>query len=357
MNLAPADVPFDVRVHVDHDRVVEGDVARVDVSCGPGVEVAPMLSPDLEVIHDERHPDGRTLHVRPRRWGSFDLGTTAARTSDPLRLWCREAVLTSRVVLRVQPSTERLRRVIVATELQRFVGQHAARARGEGFEFAELRPYAIGDRAGSVNWRASARRGSLWVNDRHPDRSADVVLLLDTFGSEHDDRVALLDRSVRTLAALAGAYEQTQDRVGLLTFGGHLRWLRPGGGRTNLARIVDGMLDTDRLVTDNWDDVLRVPVGALPPKALLVAVTSLDSDVAVLTLVDLRARGFDLAVLTTALPPSDDQRADQLDWLLRDARRKRLERFGVAVADLSAGVVPAVEEVNAWRHQAPRLHA
>ena len=39
------------------------------------------------------------------------------------------------------------------------------RARGEGIEFADLRPFVPGDRVRRVNWRASARRGELWVNE------------------------------------------------------------------------------------------------------------------------------------------------------------------------------------------------
>jgi uncharacterized protein (DUF58 family) len=340
------------------DRAVEGDVVELVVDTGhPAVEVAPMLPAGLDVLDRMDVPGRVTLRLRPTRWGAFDLGTAAVRATDPLRLWRCEAVVASKLVLRVHPSTERLRRAVTAAELQPFVGQHTSRRRGEGFEFAELRPYTVGDRSARVNWRASARRGALWVNDRHPDHSNDVVLLLDTFGVEHVDRVELLDASVRTLAALAKAYERTHDRVGLLTFGGHLRWLRPGAGRTNLVRIVDGLLDAERLLTEVWSDVLRVPVGALPPKALLLAVSSLDSDVAVSTLVDLRARGFDVAALTVEPPSSGDARTDRLDALLRDARRKQLERLGVAVAGTGGGVAAAVEEVSAWRRRVPRLHA
>ena len=44
-----------------------------------------------------------------------------------------------------------------------------------------MREWAPGDRVKSINWRASARRGVLWVNEQHPERNTDVVLFLDTF--------------------------------------------------------------------------------------------------------------------------------------------------------------------------------
>ena len=347
--------PIDVRSWLDHDRAVEGDTVTLTlVSSTAGTELVPILPDDVEVVDERVTPTARAMVLRPTRWGAFDLGTVAARTADPLRLWRREVLLSSTLRLKVHPSPQRLRRAITAAELQPFVGQHQSRARGDGFDFADLRPYATGDRSGAVNWRATARRGSLMVNDRHPDRTGDVVLLLDTFGTSGDNRVDVLDRAVDTLSALARAYERTHDRVGLLTFGGHLRWLRPGSGRANLARIIDGLLDTERLLTDAWADTLRVPVGALPPRSLLVAVTSLDHDTALLTLLDLRARGFDLAVLTVEPTAQGEPRARRLDALLRDARRRKLERFGVAVAAADDGVLPAIEEVSAWRRRLSR---
>ena len=48
-------------------------------------------------------------------------------------------------------------------------------------EFADLRPFMFGDRVRRINWRASARRGELWVNEQHPERNVDVVLFVDSF--------------------------------------------------------------------------------------------------------------------------------------------------------------------------------
>ena len=68
------------------------------------------------------------------------------------------------------------------------------RSRADGLEFADTRAFVPGDRLRSVNWRASARRGELIVNERHPDRNADVVLFLDSFaearGGDEDGRHA-----------------------------------------------------------------------------------------------------------------------------------------------------------------------
>ena len=88
------------------------------------------------------------------------------------------------------------------------------------------------------------------VNERHPERNADVVLFLDSFAEarsrERDD--GTLERAVRAAATLAGRYLERRDRVGLVTFGGILRWLEPGGGLVQRYRMIDALLETGRRV-------------------------------------------------------------------------------------------------------------
>ncbi len=79
----------------------------------------------------------------------------------------------------------------------------------------------------------------------------------------------------------------------------------------------------------------------LPPQALVVAVTPLLDDRAVEALADLRARGYDLAIVEVSpvgFAEPGESESDQLAhrlWLLRrEEIRARYERLGVAVATL-----------------------
>ena len=75
--------------------------------------------------------------------------------------------------LRVYPSVETLHALLPPYETQVFIGNQVSRAKGEGIEFADVRPWTPGDRPRRINWRASARRDELWVNDQHPERNTD----------------------------------------------------------------------------------------------------------------------------------------------------------------------------------------
>ena len=375
VGLATATAPnlHAVRLELPQARALEGDLVDLHVHAPPGAEVRTLLPPGLDVEATEAdtdtdtdtgHPGRLTLQLRPARWGAFRVGRAAVRTTDPMRLFTTEVPVHDRgLVLRVHPEPTALRRAVEAAQLQLRVGGHTSGGRGDGIEFADVRPFTPGDRARAVNWRASARRpGELWVNDRRPERSADVVLLLDTFGDEGADRAATLDRAVRSLAAVAATYHADRDRIGLLTFGGQLRWVTPGLGQRALLRVVDGLLDTEVLLTSTWAGVTRVPFGALPPRALLLAVTPLDDDTAVQTLLDLRARGFDVAAVVVPPPPELEATTDlgrRLVALQRDTRRRRLERLGVATATAATtdDLPLALQEVDRWRRRARRVRA
>ena len=358
----PLDRSARLEVTAVPSRAVEGDTIALHVDAPPRSRVKVALPPGLQptMPTDEHAP----LAAVAARWGAHRIGPVAARTSDPLGLFVDETVRTDRAtIVRVHPQPEALRRTVAAAELRRRIGDRTSRHRGDGVEFADVRPFQRGDRARNVNWRASARRpNELWVNDRSPERNADVVLLLDTFGDDRRHRRAALERAVRALAAVASAYDGARDRIGFLAFGGQLRWVEPGLGQRALVRVVDGLLDAEVLLSSTWEDVGRVPIGALPPKALLLAVTSLDNDIAVDTLADLRSRGFDVAVVS--LPLGDDALGvtplgRRFAVLQRDSRRLKLERLGIAVGTATRlqDLAIAIEEVEACRRRLPRVRA
>ena len=135
------------------------------------------------------------------------------------------------------------------------------------------------------------------MNEEHPERNTDVILFLDTFVEAREEDESTLDVAVRAAATLADRYLERKDRVGLVSFGGYLNWLLPGSGLVQLYRIVDSLLDTEIILSYAWKGVDVIPPRTLPPKALVLAITPLLDERAVTTLLDLRARGFDLAVI------------------------------------------------------------
>jgi uncharacterized protein (DUF58 family) len=119
---------------------------------------------------------------------------------------------------------------------------HRSRRIGEGQEFAELRPYAPGDRLRDLNWRATARHGKAFVNRHHPELSGEVVIAIDAFDDGSSGSAEALARAARAAWALAAIHLRASDRVGVVGLGGSVRWLPPAGGRRARYRLLETLL-------------------------------------------------------------------------------------------------------------------
>ena len=378
--LALSDRPaIDAEVELEHLLTVEGEEveARVTLTASAPIErvdVVFELPPGISIVDGPSpvalrlEPGERTLDYRlqANRWGGYAVGTVLVRAHDRFGLLTDESRLERLQPLKVYPRPEPMKALLRPLETQVFSGNQVAREKGEGIEFADLRRFVPGDRPRRINWRASARRGELWVNELHAERNTDVILFLDSFTEVRGEEESTLDRAVRAAAALAANYLQHKDRVGLVSFGGILNWLVPSTGLVQIYRIVDSLLDTEIILNYAWKDLDVLPRRTLPPKALVIALTPLLDERGVGALLDLRQRGFDLAIIEISPVPFTVPGEDELErlahrlWLLRrEALRARYERVGVPVAvwDDDVSFVGALEEVRAFRQHAPRVAA
>jgi uncharacterized protein (DUF58 family) len=267
-----------------------------------------------------------------------------ARATGGLGLSTVTGVATLPDGLRVYPRSEEVRDVLAPLALRGVGGSHPSRQRGEGFEYAESRPFVAGDRLRDVNWRISARRPELWIDRRHPDLSGEVVLFLDSFATTDLGRTETLELAVGAATALTRAHLGNQDRVGLVDLGGTLRWVQVGMGLAHAYRLVETLVESEVIETFADKDLDVIPSFALPPRALVVALSPLADRRALDVLLQLRARRYDLAVIECELPVATDRTGDRVEALARrlwalehDCVRGSLRRAGASLVTWRPG--------------------
>ena len=365
-------------LELERTRVLEGEGVTVTVSLhNDGRSVVEVELELLAGSHLALEPGGTVLlrlnagtdtqirfMARPERWGAHAIGPLVVRARDQLGIATWNQRLERRIMLRAFPREHRLRELVAPVRTQPFLGTQVSRTRGDGIEFADVRPFVVGDRVRQVNWRATARRGSLYVTERHPEHASDVVLLVDTFAEARHGTGGTLDAAVRPAASVARAHLARRDRVALVDFGGTLQWLEPAFGTIQLYRILDALLSSEIAFSYAWRAVESIPRRVLPPAALILAISPLLDDRSIRLITELRTRRSDVAVIEvsplTHTPPGRtvaDSVAYRLWRLQRDALRARLRAMGIAVAlwqeDDELG--PTLEGVNSFRRSAQHV--
>jgi uncharacterized protein (DUF58 family) len=364
---------------IGRDRLLEGEEVELTLSLAAvssvaRLELAVALPRDTEAVGDSTFSlplsagDEQEIHTGLRfpRWGVYMVGRFGLAAFDRFGLFVFEREQRAAVPVRVYPRAEHLREIVRPHRTQPYVGNIVARQKGEGIEFADLRPYVPGDRVRRVNWRATARRGELVVNEDHPERNAATVLLLDSFAEARLGEAGTLDLAVRAAAGIAAACLSRRDQVGMLSFGGTVNWLEPAMGTVQLYRIVEAVLDTEIVLSYVWRDIRVIPQRALPPQSLVLGLTPLLDDRMADALVDVRGRGADVAIVEIDPDPFIAPARGELEqiayriWRLRrSAARSRFRRLGMPVARWHPGLAldPVLEEVSAFRRYARVMRA
>jgi uncharacterized protein (DUF58 family) len=369
---------LELRITVDRAKALEGEDVEIDIEVATNrgtFEVALVLDSamGMDVIHPPEavvvelgSPATMHAQIRCRRWGAYRVGGGRLEARDLLSAFVYQRVVQPTIDLRVYPRPERLRSLLRPHSLRPRLGSLVSRAAGAGLEFADIREFAPGDQRRHVNWKATARRGRVHVNLFHPEWSSDVVLLVDTFVEVTGDTRSSLELAVSAATSAAIEFLRRRDRVGLLTVGGTIQWLLPGMGVRQLYRIVDSLMQTRLAFTYAWPSADAIPARVIPPGALLVALTPLVDRRMSAILLDLRARGHDIAVVeisADALLPAAHSQREQLArrlWRLhRVAVRYRFQQAGlpVSVWELGRPLQAPFTELQRFRRTSRRVHA
>lgn len=329
--------------------------AGVSVVDGPAVRVV-ALRGGQELALDVR--------VRALQWGRRAVGPVRVTAAGAYLLLRTPAGTAPAQELRVLPAAEAFDAEGAMPQALAHAGTHLSRRHGDGAEFAGVRPYAPGDRPRRVNWRVSLRAGGLHVTNTMTERSADLVVLLDSL---HDagvsggvgGRASSLDVTVRAAAGIAEHYLTRGDSVGLVDYGGRLRFLPPAAGRAQLRRVQEFLLDTAVDTAGGQLETRLLGPRVLPARALVIALTPLLDPRASHLLAELRGRGQAVVAVDTlpddALPPARKPAGALAQRLWRLEREELLARLG----EIGVPVVPwsGSGSLDAVLHDVARMAA
>ncbi len=263
----------------------EGSTAALSLTAPPGMQT--------EVL-DDTDPYAISVGASADRWGRYPLAARVDVVASGGLLAGTGSVDIADVFVfpMVPPAPTPLPR----TDMLDRLGTHLTRFIGPGVEFADIRPYIPGDQLRTVNWAVSARRGSLHVTQRLTDRSMDVVVVVDLSHQPPGPATTATQRSVEGAVQVVQSSLRNGDRAGVVGLGGQQpRWLGPDIGQRQFYRVLDTVLGTGADYQTMTGTV--APRTAIPPRAVVVAFSTLLDGSFGLALIELARRGHVVMVI------------------------------------------------------------
>jgi uncharacterized protein (DUF58 family) len=163
------------------------------------------------------------------------------------------------------------------------LGRHRTLARGFSKDFASHRPYAPGDEARAIDWKAYARLDRYYVREYRAEDRVSLVVLLDASASmtfAGGGRPPKLDAVRRAAAGLAWLALSSSDEAGLAPFSAAGGGVPPRAGAGQLAAFDEGLSALTPGPDSDLAAALEQAAGGLPRRAALVLISDLMGDTA-----------------------------------------------------------------------------
>lgn len=178
--------------------------------------------------HRERYMHANTKEsleytLKPQQRGEYNFGNINVYVTSPLRLVIRRYSFEQAQTIKVYPSFFQMRRYQLLATANRLqdAGVKRTRRLGHSLEFEQIKEYVRGDDYRTINWKATARRGDVMVNNYTDERSQQIYCIVNKgrIMKMPFEGLTLLDYAINSSLVLSNVALMRQDKAGLITFG------------------------------------------------------------------------------------------------------------------------------------------
>ncbi|VAW80049.1 putative membrane protein [hydrothermal vent metagenome] len=221
-----------------------------------------------------------SYQILPLERGQFNFSQVQVRVSGMFGLLQKDNYCPLVSKVKIFPNFTNIIKysLLAHDQRQSQMGIRRVRRRGEGTEFQQLREYRLGDSLKKIDWKATSRMNKLISREYQDERDQRIIFLVDCGRkmNSRDGELSHFDHTLNALLLLSYIALKQGDSVGLMTFGGHDRWLAPSKGIHMVNQVLNTVYDLKPSVTE--PDYLKCAtmISKLHPKrSLLVLITNL----------------------------------------------------------------------------------
>lgn len=166
--------------------------------------------------------DDIQYYLRPTSRGEYVFGNLNIYAMSPLRLISRRFTFDKNQMVPTYPSYIQLRKYdLMAFSNNLFqYGVKKIRRIGHTMEFEQIKEYVQGDDIRTLNWKATAKKNALMVNQFQDEKSQSIYMAIDKgrVMKMPFNGLSLLDYAINATLVLSNVILKKQDRAGMFTF-------------------------------------------------------------------------------------------------------------------------------------------
>ncbi|MDR7370907.1 DUF58 domain-containing protein [Flavobacterium aquidurense] len=160
--------------------------------------------------------------LRPTERGEYFFGNLNIYVSSPLKLISRRFTFDKDQMVPTYPSFMQLKKydlLAFSNNLYQY-GIKKIRRIGHTMEFEQIKEYVQGDDLRTINWKATAKKNALMVNQFQDEKSQSVYMAIDKgrVMQMPFDGLSLLDYAINSTLVLSNVILKKQDKAGIFAF-------------------------------------------------------------------------------------------------------------------------------------------
>ena len=185
-----------------------------------------------------------TYRLRPVERGEYIFGHLNLYVSGRIGLVKRRYRFEKDQMVKVYPSFIQMKKYSFLALDNRLTmyGMKKIRRIGHTMEFEQIKDYVIGDDVRTINWKATAKRASLMVNQFQDEKSQPIYTIIDASRvmKMPFKGLTLLDYAINSTLAFSNIALKKKDKVGLLSFAETIKNHVPASSKkTHLNTILE----------------------------------------------------------------------------------------------------------------------
>ncbi len=191
----------------------------------------------IKVVFQAAEERTFSYKLKPVRRGEFIFGNVRLAVAGYLKLARRHFKEAESFVVSVYPSFLQMKHYELLAISNRLneAGIKKLRKIGQQFEFDHIREYVRGDDWRNVNWKATATRSRVMLNQFQDEKSQNVYSLIDMGRSMKMpfEEMSLLDYAINASLVISNTAIKKYDKAGLIAFSNIIHTLLPAESRNS----------------------------------------------------------------------------------------------------------------------------